>query len=917
VNATDFWPRAWSASAYLSVAPDAASEKAVVEALAGDWNLQWYCFRDPDVIDLQWLAPLVRHGLFSNPPPVERDGDTRRARGWPPLRFLKRCIPTDAAIVARVLSAIETDNWWVTADALDIAVALPRSHAVPLILRSLDQWQRATVSWLRPDLLTEALGRLAEGNSAFATLQQGVFFVASRVLNDSELEYEYENEISEHIIATERKLLPAALDGIEAALAANRTDVEPPWVEGRYAYSTPPTLLLNTWAQGVGLEDPGTALIRAARLANSASRMRRSMSALALQHALAARPDLTSAARLLERLMSDLPGLDYPFEFRGALACIGPHFGLASSEAQTALLTEVRRMADSENVRDRHAARDMLASLEGRLGVDDTTTLERLVEAHGPFRELERGVTIAISVQSLSRMSPEALKGLVRFPPGGTTRTFYGGPNIEGFRSALRACVQERFAELLPHLADLARVARDSPTANALVWGAREAIQAGTTPAGGQDALLAFLEATAETVARLEGTRSEGESDIADYGLRSLTRGLADIVDTGRTWLFDERATLGDRITDHLAWLMASSDPSAWTEQNDTGHLGDPPSAALNSTRGGALIAAFNLLTLYWADDGPEADSFAESIHRLITESVTDPNPAVRSVYGLYLPQIIHFWRDLLDTHERDLLPTDDDRSSQWEAVFATYVRFAQPHRASAQRITTHFKLGVERLADPSYAYLSTAAERLLTHLIVLAMPRADGSEAWLSLAFHGFAVAEDQPAAKAINSLAHAARIENLDLPTSWYIHLIEHRASALRETSVREGEASALLRLALAAKVPVEDAIGVLLTLIELGATTRGKELVEYLTVAGDGSPEATATIFASALRHGMLSQRSYFADEALLPLLESTAAGAPEATWEIVNKLGESGALVVEGAALQLQTELGPSAGPQLPA
>lgn len=919
----EFWPRAWEIRRALTSAPDATDAQALVEGLKHDWNLQWFAFADAESIEASWLGKFSEHGLLLSPPEVERRGSNISARGWPTLRFLKLRAEDYPTEVAGALESFESDNWWVVADSLDIAASLPRGLAEPLIVRFLNLWASTPVSWMRADLLTDAMSRLVGAADADRLVRQAVFLVANRVLTDSQLEYEYEETISPWLLTTPPTIAPAVLDGIEAALAARRAEVRLPSARRLGLRSESGGLLLDTWKEALDREPLGSTLLRAVRLYDSSSASRRSMGLRALDRVLQEGPELAGSLEMLERCASDLERED-DWSVRASLVeVVAHHFDHLGVDTSSSLLKWGRAQAASEERRDRYDARDLLLALEDAIGPEDRLVLQNLIEELGAApteSDLPIGVASvvrpesAVPLDDLLRMNVNELRGVIQHPPVASGTSFFGGPSLEGLGTVLRACIQARFDVLLPDLAILAGVVQDTTIAHSLVSGAREAVRAGNTPDGGQAHLLAFAEEMSRVV---NGWVEAGiTAEPLGYGVQSVTRGLADLLEAAEEWLFTERAPLGSRITQHLEWLLDSPDPSDDYEREYGGANMDPPTLAINSTRGSALLAGLKFLSLYWGTDGAPRDELTIELERVVQQvAIAERSPAVRSGLGMYLSQVVTYWPSLLDGNEAELLPIDDNDAILWEAVFATHIRFQQPFRLAARRLREHFELAVERVASERCPYLASSAERLITHLIVLAMPRADDADEWQELLFRALEHSPSGSAAQALNELGHAARVERLDIPREWFEQFISRRVASLRDRRDqrdRHDELSALIALAMSVQLPVAQAVGLLVGMLEIGAKPRGRELVEYLSTTSADAPQAAATVLATAIEHGVFDRATFYPDDGLVELLQVLSVGAPEATWGLVNRLGESGLFTVEPVAHDLYGRLPADAG-----
>jgi hypothetical protein len=911
----EFWPAAWSVRQELSSAPSRSSGPELVARLRDDWNLEWYSFQQPDLIRPEWLDVLVNNGLYDSPPQVERGEGTIRARGWPALSYLALRAADRNELVGQVLDRIDSDNWWVIADCLDIAARLDQPTAELQILRFLDQWQKCPASWIRSEALLGALSRLKEGKDPSSSIRVAVFRIACRVLTDRELEYEYEERISPYLVDVGAHLCPAVLDGIEAALAVARASSDPPWARRRPTLGNDgEELLLRTWVEIVDLERVDESLVRSARLLEADALQRRLLGIRALEHVLAEEPKMSGAAELLGECAAGLQEGPIDAANHGAVGLVAQHFGCLDGGMQRGLLASLRTRGESEELRDRYWTRDLLHALEDNLGPDDRALLAALEEELGQVRSGEVWVDgIAGIAQARSALEPSELlqmtaleiRGAIAHPPVGVGGSFFDdAASLEGFGVAMRTCIQQRFVELLPALDQLASAVGDATVAHALASGAREALREDRTLDGGQAEMMRFLEALR---ARVE---SGLDGRPAPYGVESLTRALSDLVDTAADWLFSARSEIGGRLLAFLGWLLASPDPSENYESQYGGENMDPPTLALNSTRGGCLLVVLGLLSRYWGDDGEADDDFASGLQKLIVATcASEASPSVRSGFGRYLSQLIVHWPAFFESHMDDLLPVAPDASRNWEAVFATHLRFQRPFRLAARRLEPHFGLAVERVQDSRFPYLTAGSERLLTHLLVLSMPRADDAGDWRMQLLRALDNCPEEAVSRALDDLSHAVRVESFDaleVPKSWFEGLVADRMQSGPAAGNRRGEASSLMRLALTVRLPLSQSVGLLLGLLELGASPRGQELVEYLSDQVSDAPQSAAAIFRSAIDHGLFDRASFYPEESMLELIGELATSRPDAAWGLVNQLGSLGVFAVEDIALGLAAE-----------
>lgn len=69
-----------------------------------------------------WVEPLHKHGYFSKPPKVVKEGNAFRLQDWPELDYLSRMATQVPELSLQIISAIETDNDLVKATVIKVAI---------------------------------------------------------------------------------------------------------------------------------------------------------------------------------------------------------------------------------------------------------------------------------------------------------------------------------------------------------------------------------------------------------------------------------------------------------------------------------------------------------------------------------------------------------------------------------------------------------------------------------------------------------------------------------------------------------------------------------------------------------------------------------------------------------------------------
>ncbi|MHB1417162.1 MAG: hypothetical protein ACYC1C_18100, partial [Chloroflexota bacterium] len=193
---------------------------------------------------------------------------------------------------------------------------------------------------------------------------------------------------------------------------------------------------------------------------------------------------------------------------------------------------------------------------------------------------------------------------------------------------------------------------------------------------------------------------------------------------------------LGTRALDVLIELSSDPEPTPEYEAEYGGDNMDPLTLSINTARGEAMhsIVRFLLWLRRTADregteEGatsvrPTADLAArawEVLERHLDPSI-DPSPAIRSVYGQWIP-----WLVLLDPEwaRRNLdaiFPVDPSMSAYWAAAWHSYLFYSRLYDNVFDFLSQQYSQAVERMGSPVQGVRSPhdADSRLGEHLIVM-----------------------------------------------------------------------------------------------------------------------------------------------------------------------------------------------------
>lgn len=908
----DFWPRAWALEAALGDSdPTAVDPPSIVRELPGDFVLQRFIFLHRGWADSSWFVTLRAGGLFDSPPDVERVAGGLRTQAWPALTYLKRVAGTHAGPVAEILGRLQTENWWVITDGLDATEDLPDELALPAVAHLLAEWQRTPVSWSDPRLLVRVLKRVINAPSAGVASVVSVARVLDRLWGDHTDRYELD-EVLRGLgdLDTGTRFLVA--DGIELVLTGRRgqrrfmsQSFGPRLEDLNVDRSDPAELLAARWLE-LTQDEPkergaDAALRRAIRLLAVSDALVRQMGLRSLRVALDARPSDTFARRLLTEVAQDERLLEHEGEISELLGLFRAHFGLLDPEGQASFVERLIELAASDQVSDRYYARDWLNAVRAHLGPRERVTLASLETELGTPRErFETPRAVAgfvgpvgpLTSGDAAAMSATDLLAMMRNVP--RIESDYRDSSVESIARLVKAQIERRPQEFLPILDEIASTVDYPVILHHIIWGLSELYA--KEEARDQDVrndLLRFIATVAE---RAQAATLDEESHYG-YGTNSLLRAIADFLEDLAPWLATSTAT--SEVLTALDAVLSSQDPTPDHEERFGGSNMNPPDLALNTARGRGVRAMLHLLIVA-AEDESRADLVAELSERARRHASAEWSPSALSGYGFYLPWLVTRTPDLWAQVKPDVLPSEGSEL-KWEAVFTTYVTFNRLYPAVANDVREHYLLAISRVSDSGLAFLQKHADRLLQHLITLALPDGQGSEEWSAPLEAALAAVPEGEAQSALTALGHAVRREGLDLSLDWVMGLTTRRLDAMRAQR-RPEEATGFLELLEAMGAPPARAGGAILNLMYAGATVRTWSLIEYLDEFDAPRSDMGVRILLRAME--VKEFGAFVRDqESFGALLADYATAAPIPTWKLVNELAAVGMFSVEETALVL--------------
>ncbi len=540
----------------------------------------------------------------------------------------------------------------------------------------------------------------------------------SRFIADRRNNYDIEELIPELRTRLGGDLAPAVADAIENVLLFRVASSESLFYgrtrdEMGTGLDDGVELLVLEWLEAVAIEAKSggafAAASRAVRLAVTPNSLLHQMALRALSVSLSAEDVEPRALELLVAIAQrDTVTVTYD-ELPELLRLFGTHFTRLSNGQQASLLQRLVDQAQSDEQLAQIYARDWLHALRPYLSAREQVVLDDLASRLGParddfarFRAMGTfvGPVSPVSMEELRVMTVPDLLGIVRHVPVESAPEWpSSGVSPEGLGRLLQPIIKDRIDEFWPHLGSFAEATADASVLFYVIWGVRDAFSGSSAREPERvDAVLDFVSVALQ---RLK-TQSLRTSD-SEYGDQQAARGLADLLEALADWLVD--SARHEELLPALEWLLSYSDPAG------DDNWSDPPTQAINSVRGEAVLATLRMLSNFWGDEARSRDEFVSSLESLLTANVSsERSPAVLSCYGRYLPSIVTYWREFFDAHEQQLLPQEDTAIGVWASVFGTYLTFFAPHRGTARVLRPHYELAVSRVPVDSDSYLANAS---------------------------------------------------------------------------------------------------------------------------------------------------------------------------------------------------------------
>ena len=713
----------------------------------------------------KWVAPLRTKKVFSSPPqPIVNEAEgTVQFPVWWASRWLARMAALAPQEVLETALTIKTENVYIWADLLDIALALPAELSARLVPEA-KRWLNSNYRVLIPEKLGKLVVHLAQhgevqpaGSLASELLDvkaETDAAAGSRRARPRFDPWEYQQivqkDIPEFVRRTQASGLRLLCEVLNKAIRIRRIqakgdeDFSSIWcssvrdAETDAHFSIEPSLV-------AAIRDSADQLVAAQQL--TVAQVLDILSTYKWQIfdrismyvvSLFPNADVTISERFLldrHRFDSGERRHEYDLLLHAAFPLLAPSSQkqllvwvmrprLARFRTRYKMSTGQEATKEIVEARVRFARRDRLAPIAEYLPKRHQRLYRQLVEQVGgsdfplsPHRMMTwMGTTSPISAEDLRAKTVSELHELLSTWKPAEAIRIGPEPSVEGLANELSEIVAQepvRYLDALEQFTDLPPV-----YVGAIVMGLRNALQAKRQV--DWPAVLKFGSFLVE--AHFPVRNTDDERDEWTNVFRELVAVLALAFTTETNGApIDQRQGI---------WLVLSRlaehpNPTPAHEATYGGSNMDPVTLAMNTVRGAAVRTAIDYGLWVNRQTDSNASSFEKlpELRQLLEEHVQmerDPSLAIRSVYGEFLPWLVLLDRTWVTGHLDRIFPEENrrHRDAAWEA----YVSFCRPYEnvvdvlwgeyRTAVRLMGTYDPSVRRLADPDY--------RLAEHLMML-----------------------------------------------------------------------------------------------------------------------------------------------------------------------------------------------------
>jgi hypothetical protein len=715
-----------------------------------------------------WIEPLRQEGFLRRPPEAEREGGYIRFPQWPESRYLVRMASLEPELVASVFLDMEdTENARVQEDAIDAALAMPPAVAARLVPRALS-WIDSPYRLLLPEKLGRLVVHLARGGLPKPAIRLADALLRPVAPDEEagsgdatyprapEPQSRYHAHDYEQVAKAVVPALVAADPVGTLALLSNLLELA---VEITLPDGTPPSDSSFIWRPAIEDSDQNHAisgardvLVEALREATQAHVRTRPSALPEVVAALEARPwrifhrialyllrsHLDAGWNLAKERVLDRSRVDDADQYHEYWLLVRAAFARLQASEQQSVVDAIEAGPRTTPKDDpEHYAQvwrlRRLAVLKDVLGPRWSSRYNELAEAlgfepdHPEFLSYSTGIWVGPTSPKepddlLGMSVDEAVRFLKEWEPDGD----FMAPSPEGLGRALAAAVAaepERFANAATLFRPL-----DPTYVRSTIQGWRDAIREGRS-----FSWAPVLDLCRWVIQQETDNEPDSVDTDRDPGWQWTRRAIADLLGAGfAQGPCEIPFPLRDQVWAVLEPLTHDLDPTPEYEQRYGGANMDPPTLAINTTRGEAIHSTIRYAL--WIRRGNTAGGEASDVRFDAMPEVrsvladhlrveVDPSAAIRSAYGQWFPWLVLLDKQWVQRRLRDIFPENPQLGYLRDAAWEAYVMFCPPYDTTFDLLTDEYRKAVERLQAPASSanhYPGSPQERLGEHLITL-----------------------------------------------------------------------------------------------------------------------------------------------------------------------------------------------------
>lgn len=718
-----------------------------------DWAYHSFFFNGLD--NPAWITPLFEIGFFFAPPdPIEVKPGSFQLLGWPAGEYLARFANQHEDIVAAIVRSIRTENWRVQEILVDAMLKISPAKTAELI-PAVDIWLSGRFSDMLPNKLILLADYFLENRLVDAATQI-LEYVITPVLPPFQSEYsKYRSAVrfrSDHYWVNEyceKQLLKLTqLKPVNVVLAFDR-QVKKTIELTKQVYPEDAELQVGYYGR-MDIANPYIEESDADALDILIDGLRDSLAELCKQNIEEGRTFLTAylnSEHIIFRRMALFIlrkyGQNYPVLINQALlqrdylensiykkeylGLMRDQFNNASMEVRSQVISWILSgPLDIDSRAMRHAQRQNrevteddrreiredwelfhLEIIRNSLTGDALSRLNKLTALHGIPDIAERpaiittswgGAPSPVSAEDLSKKSIEEIKQyFLTYVP----EDLFLNP-----RESLAQTFQKLVSDDPEKYNGFACYLADSAIRFVYVYHYLSGVREGIKNKNGKltNEILSLCEfIMAQNEDPFVGSSGDHEPGLFTAQME-VAHLLEEAVQSDEPYLTREQL---DRIRALLIKLAHHPDPESDADSK-TGF--DPFTHSLNCVRGEAMHGIFRYsLYLIRQQEKLSGEKYIKGylepeIQQILDEKLdltVDPNLAVHSVYGAFVPQLHFLSHEWLENNLLKIFPEDEDKDSFWKAAWDAYIFASNVYRDVFKLLIPQYQRGLRLLSQP------------------------------------------------------------------------------------------------------------------------------------------------------------------------------------------------------------------------